>query len=154
SATGRPVSLFHTFTPPGYGFAIIDPDSDPPGRVLFHSQDGRNLREWMSDDLLNTPPLKKAISGRGFQEFSSAYLGRDHHVHAQPFVTFAGSPWILVVFSDSEYFRSALANVMRLTLWLLVIYTLLLLGVVYLRERIAARRTPESSPVNPLLRLW
>lgn len=150
-AQARPASLFGTFVPPGYGFAIIDPNSDPPGKVLFHHRDERNLREWMSDDLAADGWLNAVVFGRGEQFFSSSYLSRDHQFYARPFETFVGSPWILVTFSDQEYFRSALADVMRFALLMFGAYTLLLIAfAVYL----AVRRATDEPAINPMLGIW
>ena len=100
SLSFRPSSLFGTFLPPGYGFAVID--QDPNGKILFHSQDERNLREWMAEEVLDPEPLRSAIFGRSSQEFATAYLGKDHHLHAGAFKNIDGSPWTLVVFNDKQ----------------------------------------------------
>jgi hypothetical protein len=146
----RPSSLFHTFLPPSFGFAIIDPDSDPPGKVLFHSQDDRNLREWMFDDVLNTAPLRAVMFGGGEQLFTSAYLGRDHRLLARPFKRFAGSRWVLVVFSDKEYFRSALADIMTFALTLFGLYVAG--GVICFGAWVFFRSSDDE--VNPLVWIW
>jgi hypothetical protein len=147
----RPASLFGTFFPPGYGFAIIDQD----GKVLFHSREERNLHERLLDDLTDKEPLESAVFGRSAQDISSAYLGRDHHLHARPFAHLAGNPWTLVVFSDKEYFRSALAGVLTFALALYVPYAVVMLTILgLLLAWVAPPRAPGAKRLNPLVWLW
>lgn len=147
--TSRPLSLFGTFVPPGLGFAIIGPD----GKILFHSEETRNLRENLFDELMDAAPLRSAMFAHTPVDFKTTYNGEDHSFHAQPVANFAGSGWTLGVYSATDVFRNALAAITTFSVSFYAIYAVAISVVVgLLLWSMAERGAPRSW--NPLARLW
>ncbi|MBM3744376.1 MAG: hypothetical protein FJW34_01090, partial [Acidobacteria bacterium] len=120
--TTRLLSVMQPLLPPGYGYAIIGSD----GKVLFHSDVRRNLKENFFDDLDEDDELLPAVFARAAVRFSSHYLGRGHRLYAAPVVGIENLAWTLVVFRDSTLLRSLDLEVLALALSLLFVY-----GVVF-----------------------
>jgi hypothetical protein len=116
--TSRLLSLIHPVIPPGFGYSIIDTD----GRVLFHSDETRNLRANFFDELSSDSELSSAVFGRASRSFTADYLGRGHQLFVRPLQEIENLPWSLVVYRDKIQRRSLDLEVLALTFLLLLLY--------------------------------
>ena len=91
------ISLIRPVLPPGFGFAVIE-DKDN-GRVLFHSDQQRNLIEDFFLQANRDRRLRSAVAARHEESFDLQYWGKDYRAHATPLT---GLPWTLITFSDKE----------------------------------------------------
>ncbi len=129
-------SVIDPVLPHGHGFAILDAD----GRVLFHSDRERNLREELFEELDSDARLRTAVEMRGTDEMGVRYRDRSLRLRSEPL---AGTPWTLVVFADREESRLARVEALSLTLLLFLAYAaavlMVTLGMVLFRS---GRRRP------------
>ncbi|MDR4485343.1 MAG: hypothetical protein R3B95_19450 [Nitrospirales bacterium] len=110
--------------PPGTGFAVID---EKDHRVLFHSEQGRNLREKFLIETDENPALQDLLSARTAGHAEGSYWGKPTSFYLLPL---SPVPWSLVVFREMEILRSV--NLVGLLvagslygLWSLIVYWLL-----------------------------
>ena len=94
----RPQSLVDSLVPPGYGFAIVAPG----GKVLFHSEEGLSLEENFFEELGDARDARENVATKRVLKWSGDYHGRRHRFRMEPFNVFAGSPWSLVTFEETE----------------------------------------------------
>ncbi len=98
---GRMHSLWSPLLPRGFRFAVIE---DASGRVLYHSEDGRSLRENWFEETDHNDELFAAVQARRERLVSGRYLGAPARFHSAPIQDLE---WSLVVF-DGEAARYAL----------------------------------------------
>lgn len=115
----RLLSLYDTVLPTGYGFCIID----DAGKVLFHSDDLKNLLENFFNECRNDRGLRAAAQARTSDILDVKYLGRDHRAFITPL---EGLPWTLVVFRDKQNLRTMNLETMTLAAYLCAAYASLL----------------------------
>ncbi|NIR69898.1 hypothetical protein GWN75_02865 [candidate division KSB1 bacterium] len=124
----RLLSLLKTVVPKGFGFSIIQKD----GKVLFHSDENRNLRENFFDECDDNQELKSAVFAHARKSLNAQYRGRGHRLHVTPL---ANSQWFLIVFRDKKILRTANLEIFVESLMLFLLYVLsflLLLSLVYI----------------------
>jgi hypothetical protein len=73
-------SVTEVGVPPGVGFAVIDQQ----GKVLFHSDARRNLRENFFEETDRDGRLQPAVFARATTQFDGRYWGKDRHFHITP----------------------------------------------------------------------
>ena len=123
----RPLSLMNPVLPTGYGFAVID----ATGKVLFHSDEKRNLRENFFNECENHPRLLAAVSGRATVQFDANYYQRRCNLRVSPLPDL---PWSLVVFHEAAPLQITHLEVVGVAgCWFLIYAGALLLGFGLLR---------------------
>ena len=120
----RFLSLFEPIIPPGTGFAVVD---DSNGKVLFHSQGQRNLREKFFEETDHNMKLKALITSRAEGCEYGIYGGNSHRFCVR---AFRDIPWALVVFKNMEPLRTANLEAVTVASILYVIYSFAVLLVV------------------------
>lgn len=131
----RQLSLLRPIVPAGFGFCVIDRN----GRVLFHSDEKRNLRENFIEECDNHKGIVSALFGHTAKWETVNYAGKDHRVYIRPFS--AGNSaiydreldWTLVTFCDMVFIRTGNLEIITITLMLFIAYAalfLLILGAV------------------------
>ncbi|MEO8325502.1 MAG: hypothetical protein ABI618_06615, partial [Nitrospirota bacterium] len=110
--------------PPDAGFAVID---ETDHRVLFHSEQRRNLQEMFLIETDENSTLRDLLAARTAGHTEGSYWGKPTSFYVLPL---SPVPWSLVVFRDMEILRSV--NLVGLlvagslySLWSLVVYWLL-----------------------------
>jgi hypothetical protein len=102
--------------PPGFGIAVIQSD----GRVVFHSQERRNLYEHFLTENTAFRQIEAAAALRRALFLTSDYHGRTHRMYVHPL---APSPWTLIVYRDKELPRTLDLNITGTWLFLFLLYT-------------------------------
>ncbi len=107
--------------PPGIGFAVIENDKH---RVLFHSKEGRNLREDFLAETDQNQELRGLLAARTAGHVNGSYWGKDRSFYTLPLKPL---PWTLVVYREREIFQSVSLFGLVIagglySLWSLVIY--------------------------------
>lgn len=120
----RLLSLFEPIVPPGLGFAVVDGSN---GKVLFHSQGQRNLREKFFEETDNNKKLKALITSRAQGCEDGTYGGNSHYFCVR---AFEDIPWALVVFRNMEPLRTANLEAVTVASVLYMIYSLVFLLVI------------------------
>jgi hypothetical protein len=120
----RFISLFEPIVPPGIGFAVVD---DSNGKVLFHSQGQRNLREKFFDEIDHDMRLKALIASRAQGCEFGIYGGNRHRFCVR---AFEDIPWALVVFKNMEPLRTANLEAVTVGSILYLLYVFAVLSVV------------------------
>lgn len=93
--------------PPGMGFAVIDQE----GKVLFHSDPRRNLRENLFEETDRDGRLRQAVFARATTQFDGRYWGKDRHFHIAPlflekeYIEPPDVYWSLVTYWDTDMLR-------------------------------------------------
>jgi hypothetical protein len=87
------LSVIHPVLPPDLSFAVIDPS----GKVLFHSDTGRNLVENLFDETDQDRRLRSAVLARNKVTLNLRYWGEDFKVSTAPV---DGPPWTVVALQD------------------------------------------------------
>ncbi|OQW31587.1 MAG: hypothetical protein A4E19_08215 [Nitrospira sp. SG-bin1] len=134
----RFLSLFEPIIPPGTGFAVVDMN----GRVLFHSQGQRNLREHFFEEIDDNKKLKALINARAQDCENGTYGGNAHRFCVSEFKDI---PWSLVVFKNMEPLRTANLQAVTVACFLFAIYTLVLL-IVMIAGLVVARMRRQTVP--------
>ena len=122
AATLPLLSVIEPVLPSGFRFAVIDEE----GKVLFHSDTRRNLRENMFDTIIGGEHLRDAVLARQTDRATAQYREDTYQFYAHPV---SNSPWTLLVFGELEPLRALHGQVLAVGIVLYVGYLLLLLGV-------------------------
>jgi hypothetical protein len=128
------LSLVDPVLPPGYGFAILQDD----GKVLFHSNSMRNLRENFLLECKQRALITAAMFSGSDQYLEAAYMGRPHDVYLTKIRGLGPEPVTLAVFHDTSADRTfslAVMVVSGLLLGLACIPGLLLIAIIQMRDR-------------------
>ncbi|HWN98014.1 MAG TPA: cache domain-containing protein [Blastocatellia bacterium] len=131
----RLLSLMGTVLPSPFGYAVIDND----GKVIFHSDEVKNLEEQFFAECENDRELRAAVMSRADRLIDSKYLGKGHRLYSSPL---SGTPWTLVVFVDKQMARTIKLEVITLSIVLYVVFALLVVALTSLF--FLARRTVLS----------
>jgi hypothetical protein len=115
----RFLSIFEPIIQPGLGFAIVD---NADGRVLFHSNGERNLRENLFEETHYNRTLKALVTSRAKDCFDGTYGGNSHRFCVEPIEDL---PWTLVVFRNMEPLRTANLQAVSVASALFAIYSLI-----------------------------
>ena len=129
----RFLSLAKPVLPVGYGFCIVD----GTGKVLFHSDERRNLRENFFEECNGDPKLRAAVLGRFAAQFDTYYTRRLHSLYATPIPDL---PWSLIVFRDEQVLGTAHLEMVTLAVLLFLNYGLLLALAYIVAHLIGGRR--------------
>lgn len=124
----RPLSLFNPVLPAGYGFCVVD----VTGKVLFHSDERRNLRENFFEECNQEPRLRAAVLGRTADRFDCQYARRVHSLYVTPIPEL---PWSLVTFRDEQLLSTALVEMASSAVMIFLLFGVLLaagFGALYL----------------------
>lgn len=142
----RLLTFYQTVLPPGFGYCVIN----ETGKVLFHSDETKNLRENFFEECDNNHTLRSAVFGHVCAFLNAQYEGKGHRLYVSPFNydTFLG---YLIVFSNKELSRTAnleMLTVSSIFLMFLFFVPLVIFGLYYLGRftwRMMSRRMPASS---------
>lgn len=127
----RQLSLLRPVVPAGFGFCVIDRS----GKVLFHSDERRNLRENFIEECENNKGLVSALFGHTAKWETVKYAGKDQRVYIRPFSA-AGAAgareldWTLVTFCDMVFIRTGNLEIITITLMLFIAYAALFLLII------------------------
>ncbi|HVR96970.1 MAG TPA: cache domain-containing protein [Thermoanaerobaculia bacterium] len=127
-------SIHRPVLPPGFGFAVIDPQGD----VLFHSEPMRALQENFFEETDN-PELQALLFSDRSGLVKVRYMGRQHQVYLAPV---EGLPWTIVTFRDLTLLRVVHVQIVTVALACLTLYAglfLVLFICVYLTSSTRAR---------------
>ncbi len=124
----RQLSLLRPVVPAGFGFCVIDRN----GKVLFHSDERRNLRENFIEECENNKGLVSALFGHTAKWETVKYAGKDQRAYIRPFSAagVAGArelDWTLVTFCDMVFIRTGNLEIITITLMLFIAYAALFL---------------------------
>lgn len=117
--------------PPGMGFAVIDQE----GKVLFHSDPRRNLRENLFDETDRDGLLRQAVFVRATTQFKGRYWGKDRHFHIAPLFLekeYSEPPdehWSLVTYWDADMLRVLNLRALYSSGALFLVYALIALSI-------------------------
>src|SRR5262249_7626250 len=115
--TFQPASLFGSVLPRGYGFAILDGN----GRVLFHSDTQRNLRENFVVEAGGCKRLLSDIRSRTEDDFTQEYLNQTYHLAVLPV---KGMNLTVVAFRNKDIQGKLTTNIVVNAAMLLLLYAL------------------------------
>ena len=146
------ISLIRPVLPPGFGFAVIE--DKEPGKVLFHSDERRNLIERFYLETNLNRPLRSVVAARREEVLDIEYWGNDYRAFVAPL---KGFPWSLVTFYENDIVRSVNVDWIVTALGFLLIYVLLWvfasLIVVYRPDKRATWLWPHPKGLLVYLRL-
>jgi hypothetical protein len=108
-------SLRDVVLPPGFGFLVVD----KAGRVLFHSDSVRHLRENFFEESDQNPAVRASVFGGGTEFIDARYLGTDHRFLSS---ALEAPPWTLLVFYDKHFLRTANVEILSTALVLFLIF--------------------------------
>ena len=118
------ISLIKPVLAPGFGFAVIE-DEDK-GRVLFHSDERRNLIEQFFLETDMDKRLRSVVAARRAEHTDLRYWGQDYRAYVAPL---PGLPWSLVTFYELDRVRSVNVDSVVTTLLFLIPYMLGCIGI-------------------------
>lgn len=116
-------SLSKPALPAEVSFCVLD----KAGRVLFHSDEKRNLRENFIAETGNNLLVRGVITTHVDTTLQVQYYGDEHVAHFKPMNTL---PYTIVVLYDTSFFMDALSNQATFTLLMLIALGLLLTVVI------------------------
>jgi hypothetical protein len=117
--------------PPGMGFAVIDQE----GKVLFHSDARRNLRENLFEETDRDGRLRQAVLARATTQFDGRYWGKDRHFHITPlffekeYIEPPDVYWSLVTYWDADILRVLNLRALYSSGALFLVYLLIVLSI-------------------------
>lgn len=148
---GKLPSVMDRAVPPGMGYALIDED----GKVQFHSDSHRNVRENFLVETDRNEQLQGALWTRQSGHFSGQYWGKDRRFYIEP-VSWKStnlpdtsenefSPnWFLVVYLDQDLIDTPLLEAGFIAVSLFVVYAAIILGLGLFWSLINRFLHPES----------
>lgn len=113
------ISLINPVVPPGFGFAVIEDRED--GRVMFHSEESRNLIEQFFLETDRNKRLQSVVAARRAEHMDFRYWGRDYRAYSAPLKDL---PWSLVTFYEKDLVRSVNVDSIVTALLFLIPYML------------------------------
>lgn len=116
-------SVMDPVVQPGFGFAVL---SDQ-GKVIFHSDSKRNLREDFFAETDQNEELRSHILAGTPHLSDGQYWGKDRRFFTMPLRDTAG--WSLVVYRDSAILDDAELRALFAAVLLFILYSALILGV-------------------------
>ena len=116
-------TFFHPVLPVDLGFCVIDES----GKVLFHSDEGRNLRENFIVECNNNPKIRRAIQGRTAEALDAEYLSKSCSLFLSPIQDL---PWTLVIFREEQKLQTLLLETSFAVLILYTFALVILFGAV------------------------
>lgn len=141
-------SLDHPVLPPGYHFAIMNSN----GKVLYHSDQSRNLNEDLLTEFSEKDRLRSAMEARTEDVFKTGYSSRDFNVRVRPIKRL---PYFIVLFSDLGYKETREMAIYSFTfsmLFLLFAFFILQLFIVFLvssRRSFFKKQLYDTSWIGP-----
>jgi hypothetical protein len=121
------ISVTDPVLSPGVSFAVIDDQ----GRVVFHSDQRRVLKDNLFQEVSNGSRLRAAVISDTGRHMKLNYLGRPHQVYVSPM---GDLPWSVAVFSDTEPGRTVIFEILGHSMVLALAFLLinLVLTLLYL----------------------
>ncbi len=119
----RFLTFYQSVLPPGFGFCVID----TTGKVLFHSDETKNLREDFLLECDNNYALRSAVFGHANGFFNVRYEGNDHRIYSSP-LSYGDFHGGIMVFCNKELTR--IANLQILTVSSVLLLLLLCIPLV------------------------
>lgn len=119
----RFLTFYQCVLPPGFGFCVID----TTGKVLFHSDETKNLREDFLLECDNNYALRSAVFGHANGFFNVRYEGNDHRIYSSP-LSYGDFHGGIMVFCNKELTR--IANLQILTVSSVLLLLLLCIPVI------------------------
>lgn len=141
----RLLTFYQTVLPPGFGYCVID----ETGKVLFHSDETKNLRENFFEECDNNYALCSSVFGHIAKHFNAQYEGKDHRIYGSP-LNYGDFQGYLMVFRNKELHRTAnleMLTVSSIFLMLLFFIPLIIFCLYYLGRFtwwMISRRMPAS----------
>jgi hypothetical protein len=133
-------STCESVLPQGYEFCIIDEN----GKVQFHSDKSKNLRENLIEETDKNDHLISCINNRVAETFTGTYIEKDHLFSIKPI---EGTPWFVVGIYDMDYFQVPIematwfTSLLLLTMFILIsIHFLLLFIATYQSTKLKIKR--------------
>ncbi len=144
------LSLMGPVLPAGYGYVVVD----STGKVLFHSDEVKNLEEQFLAECGNDRWLRAAVLLRVDRAMDANYLGKGHRMYVS---SLSGTPWTLVTFADKQMARTINLEVITLSMALYILFALsigaLISGFLLIRMIVLSGRClPEARAWTT--RLW
>lgn len=121
------LSLIHPVLPPGFDFVVIDSD-DPEGRVLFHSDPGRNLSESFFAETDQDRRLRSAVFAKRSETMTLRYWGNDYIARVEPVEDI---PWTIIVLRDKKLLRAVNLEWIVTTVFFLLLYCSLIAALLF-----------------------
>ena len=128
SLATTPLSVGNPVLPHGMQFAVLD----ITGKVLFHSDPTRNLKENFLQECEENPALRTLVLGRTEGALTAEYLGARRRLFVTPINLATTDPrfkdpqWSLVVFQDMLISETVNLETLTLAAGLFAVYALLL----------------------------
>lgn len=114
---GHPLPFEFPLLPASYSFAVIGAD----GRVLYHSDRRRALKEDLLEEVSDPERLAAAMEARSARHFGTNYSRRRAGVFIRPFESVPEARWSIVVLRDKQWLDTANNEVLlRVMVWSLV----------------------------------
>ena len=114
------LSVIRPVVPAGFGYAVIAPG----GKVLFHSDNTRNLRENFLQETDDDLGLQAALYGGNSDWIDAHYWGTGHRLYVIPL---KGVPWSLVVYREKQILRTTNLELLSTSIILFLLYSLMTL---------------------------
>ena len=128
AAISRLRTLTKPILPPGFGFAVVEPN----GGVLFHSDSRRALEENFLLEMDNNERLASQIRTGTDAFLNAGYFGKDHRLFVTPI---DGCPWSLIVFSEDRWLQTTALETLTVAISLsfsVGLLVLILFGITHL----------------------
>jgi len=103
----RLTSLLNPIAAPGYGFCIVDQQ----GKVLFHIDENKNLRENFFTECDDNAKLVSSVFARVEKCITVRYLGRGHRLYLRPV---DNMPWTLITCFDKRHLTVTSVNILTI----------------------------------------
>ena len=118
SLVTRPISVAGPVLPAEFQFAVVDSD----GKVIFHSDATRNLRENFFAETDEDQEIRSQVMMRGEGALTANYMGRGHRLYIHPMRANANAPWSVIVFRDLRFEQTMNLEVLSLASILFLFY--------------------------------
>ncbi|WP_207426611.1 cache domain-containing protein [Pedobacter sp. SYSU D00535] len=141
-------SLQKPVLPRGYLFSMVDKD----GKVLYHSDNTKNLNENLLAEFTEPGELSTALNSGTSKLFQTRYLGKEFKVLAMPLPHL---PYHLVVFEDTSFKHSRDAKnfifsfLMLFGVFFILVLELLVVFIVSRRQSFLKKQYSDISWIGP-----
>jgi hypothetical protein len=149
SLVTKPISVFDPILPGGFQFAVIKSD----GRIVFHSDHTRNLRENFFLETDQDQEVRSRVALRAEGSLVATYMGRPNRIYIRPMRANLNELWTIVIFRDLRPEQTQNLEIVSLASILFCLYVCCLvisLWLTYLRRSRTNRNWlwPDSRKAN------
>jgi hypothetical protein len=127
-------SLHQPVLPVGFSFAIIDNNA----KVLYHSDEARNLNENLLEEFSDKAALVSNLEARTEGDFTTKYFNNEYQVSVKPINNL---PYFIVIFDDTSFSQTSDTEIYSFTISMMLLFFAFLVFELFVVLIVSSKRS-------------